>query len=92
MATRREGVPHLPLHVLLVGFTLFTIYPILWVVSIAFSGRQNLAIAMLPPEPTTMDRLRAITPWPEEWSLSNFTSVMEDVIQDKEVVGAYLGT
>ncbi|HYH94551.1 sugar ABC transporter permease [Hyalangium sp.] len=78
MATRREGVPHLPLHVLLVLFTLFTIYPILWVVTIAFSGRQNLAIATLPPEPTWVDRLRAITPWPEVWSLSNFSSVMTD--------------
>ncbi|WP_224244638.1 sugar ABC transporter permease [Hyalangium gracile] len=78
MATRREGFPHLPLHVLLVVFTLFTIYPILWVVTIAFSGRQNLAIATLPADPTWVDRLRAITPWPEVWSLSNFTSVMTD--------------
>ncbi|MDY7227581.1 sugar ABC transporter permease [Hyalangium rubrum] len=78
MATRREGVPHLPLHVLLVVFTLFTIYPILWVVTIAFSGRQNLAIATLPAEPTWADRLRAITPWPEEWSFSNFSSVLTD--------------
>lgn len=78
MAERREGVSHLPLHVLLVLFTLFTIYPILWVVTIAFSGRQNLAIATLPAEPTWTDRLRAITPWPEQWSLSNFTSVMTD--------------
>lgn len=78
MATRREGFPHLPLHVLLVLFTLFTIYPILWVVTIAFSGRQNLAIATLPADPTWTDRLRAITPWPEVWSFSNFTSVMTD--------------
>lgn len=78
MATRREGIPHLPLHLVLVLFTLFTIYPILWVVTIAFSGRQNLAIATLPADPTWTDRLRAITPWPETWSLSNFTSVMTD--------------
>jgi arabinogalactan oligomer/maltooligosaccharide transport system permease protein len=78
MATRREGISHLPLHVVLVLFTLFTIYPILWVVTIAFSGRQNLAIATLPAEPTAMDRLRAITPWPEHWSASNFVSVMTD--------------
>jgi arabinogalactan oligomer/maltooligosaccharide transport system permease protein len=78
MATRREGISHLPLHVVLVLFTLFTIYPILWVATIAFSGRQNLAIASLPAEPTAMDRLRAITPWPETWSFSNFTSVMTD--------------
>ena len=78
MATRREGIPHLPLHGVLVLFTLFTLYPILWVVTIAFSGRQNLAIATLPADPTWVDRLRAVTPWPEVWSLSNFTSVMTD--------------
>ncbi|WP_224361527.1 sugar ABC transporter permease [Hyalangium versicolor] len=78
MATRRDGFPHLPLHVLLVLVTLFTIYPVLWVVTIAFSGRQNLAIATLPADPTWVDRLRAVTPWPETWSLSNFTSVMTD--------------
>lgn len=78
MAARREGVPHLPLHVFLVLFTLFTIYPILWVVTIAFSGRQNLAIATLPADPTWLDRLRAVTPWPQQWSFSNFTSVMTD--------------
>ncbi len=78
MATRREGVPHLPLHVLLVLFTLFTIYPILWVVTIAFSGRQSLAISSLPAEPTWADWLRAITPWPEQWSFSNFSSVMTE--------------
>jgi arabinogalactan oligomer/maltooligosaccharide transport system permease protein len=78
MATRREGVPHWPLHLFLVAVTLFTIYPILWVVTIAFSGRQSLAIATLPPEPTAMDRLRAITPWPEHWTFSNFSSVLTD--------------
>jgi len=78
MASRREGVPHLPLHIFLVAVTLFTIYPILWVVTIAFSGRQNLAIATLPPDPTWVDRLRAITPWPEVWSFSNFSSVLTD--------------
>ncbi|MBU8899798.1 sugar ABC transporter permease [Corallococcus sp. H22C18031201] len=77
-SSRREGVPHLPLHVLLLGFTLFTLYPILWVVSLAFSGRQSLALSTLPESPTAMDRLRAVIPWPETWSLSNFTSVLTD--------------
>jgi arabinogalactan oligomer / maltooligosaccharide transport system permease protein len=75
---RREGFPHFPLHGVLVVFTLFTIYPILWVVSLAFSGRQSLAIATLPENPTFADRLRAVTPWPEHFSVSNFTSVMTD--------------
>ena len=55
MFSRRDGVPHWPLHVLLTGFTLFTLYPILWVISIAFSGKQSLAISTLPPEPTMME-------------------------------------
>lgn len=78
LRSRREGVPHWPLHVVLVGFTLFTLYPILWVMTIAFSGNQSLAISTLPEEPSMMDRLRAITPWPETWSFSNFVSVMTD--------------
>jgi arabinogalactan oligomer/maltooligosaccharide transport system permease protein len=77
-SSRREGVSHLPLHVVLLGFTLFTLYPILWVVTVAFSGKQSLAIATLPEDPTFVDRLRAVTPWPETWSLSNFVSVMTD--------------
>lgn len=78
MATRREGVPHLPLHVLLVLFTLFTLYPVLWVLTIAFSGQQSLAISLLPEDPTWLDRVRAITPWPKVWSADNFTQVMTE--------------
>ncbi|SET78607.1 sugar ABC transporter permease [Stigmatella erecta] len=78
MATQREGLSHLPLHAVLLGFTVFTLYPILWVISIAFSGRQSLAITTLPEQATWADRLRAVTPWPEVWSFSNFSSVMTD--------------
>ncbi|HLM44613.1 MAG TPA: sugar ABC transporter permease [Myxococcaceae bacterium] len=78
MFARRDGVPHWPLHLVLTTFTLLTLYPILWVVSIALSGKQSLAISMLPEVPTFMDRVRAITPWPETVSFSNFVSVMRD--------------
>jgi arabinogalactan oligomer/maltooligosaccharide transport system permease protein len=69
---------HLPLHLVLVVTVLVTIYPILWVVTIALSGKQSLAIADLPSDPTFLDRLRAIVPWPSEISFSNFVSVMTD--------------
>jgi arabinogalactan oligomer/maltooligosaccharide transport system permease protein len=69
---------HLPLHLVLVVTVLVTVYPILWVFTIAFSGNQNLAIADLPSDPTFFDRLRAIIPWPAQFSLSNFVSVMTD--------------
>lgn len=75
---RSEELPHAPMHVLLLLMVGVTIYPVLWVVSIAFSGRQSLAIADLPPEPTNLDRLRAIVPWPPRWSLANFESVFQD--------------
>jgi len=75
---RDQELPHAPLHVLLVAATLATIYPVLWVVSIAFSGRQTLAIADIPQDPTAWQRLRAVVPWPERWSTSNFVSVMTD--------------
>ena len=73
-----EDVSHLPLHIFLAFFTLFTLYPILWVFTIAFSGKQSLAISILPANPTVWDRLRAILPWPNEFAMSNFTSVMSD--------------
>ncbi len=75
---RDEQLPHGPLHLILVIATLVTIYPILWVVSIAFSGKQSLAIADLPANPSNLDRLRAVLPWPEHFSGSNFVSVMTD--------------
>jgi arabinogalactan oligomer/maltooligosaccharide transport system permease protein len=71
-------VPHLLLHAFLTVVVLLTIYPILWVVTIAFSGSQSLAIVDLPSVPTTWDRLRAVVPWPAHWSGSNFVSVLAD--------------
>jgi arabinogalactan oligomer / maltooligosaccharide transport system permease protein len=69
---------HLPLHAFLLVFTLIACYPILWVFTIALSGKQSLAIVNLPQDPTTADRVRAITPWPAEVSASNFVSVIRD--------------
>jgi arabinogalactan oligomer/maltooligosaccharide transport system permease protein len=79
MSRRTAGeVSHAPLHVFLVIFTLLSCYPILWVFTIAFSGKQSLAIVNLPQNPTAGDRVRAIVPWPENVSTSNFVSVMRD--------------
>ncbi len=75
---REQEIPHLPLHLLLAVLVLTTVYPVLWVVSVAFSGGQNLAIADVPPDATFLDRLRAVLPWPQHWSVSNFVSVMTD--------------
>ncbi len=69
---------HLPMHVFLIVFSVFTIYPILWVITLAFSGQQSLAIVDVPADPTFFDRLRAVIPWPEQFSWANFTSVMTD--------------
>lgn len=77
MSVQRETA-HAPLHVFLLIFTLLSCYPILWVFTIAFSGKQSLAIVNLPRNPSASDRLRAIAPWPEEVSASNFVSVMSD--------------
>ena len=77
-ARRDQELPHAPLHVVLVAATLATVYPVLWVVSIAFSGRQTLAIADIPSDPTIWQRLRAVVPWPERWSTANFSAVMAD--------------
>ena len=69
---------HLHLHLFLIVFTLLACYPLLWVFTVAFSGKQSLAIVTLPSKPTAADRLRAITPWPDDPSVSNFVSVMRD--------------
>ena len=77
-ARRDQELPHAPLHAVLVAATLATLYPVLWVVSIAFSGRLTLAIADVPADPSIWQRLRAVVPWPEQWSMTNFVSVMTD--------------
>ncbi len=69
---------HLALHAFLITFTLVAIYPILWVISVAFSGTQNLAFADVPADPGALDRLRAVLPWPGQWSLANFRDVLTE--------------
>lgn len=70
--------PHWPLQLFLAVFTLAAVYPVLWVFAIALSGQQTLAIAEVPADPTTWDRLRAVLPWPESFSAGNFVSVMTE--------------
>lgn len=77
-SARTDELPHGLLHVILVLFTLVTVYPVLWVLTIALSGKQSLALADIPPDPTFTDRLRAVIPWPSEMSLANFRSVVSD--------------
>ncbi len=69
---------HWPLHVFVVLMVIVTVYPILWVMTIAFSGGQSLSIADLPANPSAVDRLRAIIPWPRHISLENFRSLFAD--------------
>jgi len=75
---REERTPHWVLHAFLAATVLYTVYPVLWVITIAFSGKQSLAIADLPADPTKLDRARAVLPWPTRWAFSNFTSVLAD--------------
>ena len=74
----RAKTNHLWIHAGLISFTLLTIYPVLWVISVAFSGTQNLAFADLPPDPGFVDRLRAIVPWPGTVSIKNFVDVLTE--------------
>ncbi|WP_205028217.1 sugar ABC transporter permease [Oleisolibacter albus] len=76
--TRPAPPRHLLLHLFLALFTLLSCYPILWVISLAFSGQQSLAIAALPADADVWDRLRIITPWPQQVSLSNFRDVLTE--------------
>lgn len=79
MRDKRSGeLPHWPLHLFALLMVVITLYPILWVLTIAFSGGQSLSIADLPPDPAVTDRLRAIAPWPERLSVENFRSLFSD--------------
>jgi arabinogalactan oligomer / maltooligosaccharide transport system permease protein len=69
---------HWPLHLFVLFMVLVTLYPILWVVAIALSGEQNLAIADVPPDATAWDRVRVVIPWPEHVSAQNFRSLFAD--------------
>jgi arabinogalactan oligomer/maltooligosaccharide transport system permease protein len=76
---RRTGeFPHLPLHLILLIYVVVTLYPLLWVVTIGFSGQQGLMIVDIPSNATLLDRLRAIMPWPAHLSMSNFVSVFTE--------------
>jgi arabinogalactan oligomer/maltooligosaccharide transport system permease protein len=66
------------LHAALIGFTLLTIYPVLWVLALAFSGQQSVGIVDLPKDPGFLDRLRAVLPWPANFSAKNFVDVMTE--------------
>lgn len=76
---KRSGdLPHLPLHLFLLLMVGVTLYPILWVLSLALSGGQSLALAQLPEDPTLGDRVRAVIPWPEQVSLANFRDLFTE--------------
>lgn len=69
---------HLWIHVGLITFTLITIYPVLWVLALAFSGQQSVSIIDLPKDPGFLERLRGVIPWPAHFSVKNFTDVMTE--------------
>lgn len=77
MAERKPG-SHLLLHTALISFTLLSIYPVLWVIALAFSGQQSVGIIDLPLNPTFLERLRGIVPLPANFSVSNFTEVWSE--------------
>ena len=79
MRDKRSGeLPHWPLHLFLLVMVSVTVYPIFWVITLAFSGQQSLSLADLPANPHWNDRLHAITPWPAHASLSNFRSLFSE--------------
>lgn len=76
-ASNLEGsVPHIWLHLFLTLFTVIALYPVCWVLAIAFSGRQDMLFSDVPQDPSFWDRVRAILPWPQNFSVSNFVDVM----------------
>lgn len=74
------GRPRNPLwlHAGLISFTLLTLYPVLWVLALAFSGQQSVGLVDLPKDPTFLERARGVLPWPAQFSLRNFVEVMTE--------------
>ena len=69
---------HFWIHAGLISFTLLTIYPVLWVLALAFSGQQSVGIIDLPKDPSFLERLRGVLPWPAHFSIKNFVDVMTE--------------
>ncbi len=74
----RANRSHPWIHAGLIGFTLLTLYPVLWVLALAFSGQQSVGIIDLPKDPTFLERLRGVLPWPAHFSVKNFHDVMTE--------------
>ncbi len=72
----RKG--HFWIHLGLISFTLVTIYPVLWVLALAFSGQQSVGLVDLPKDPGFLERLRGVVPWPAHFSVKNFVDVMTE--------------
>jgi arabinogalactan oligomer / maltooligosaccharide transport system permease protein len=76
MAAQKKN--HLWIHAGLISFTLLTLYPVLWVLALAFSGQQSVGIIDLPKDPSFLERLRGVLPWPAHFSVKNFVDVMTE--------------
>jgi arabinogalactan oligomer/maltooligosaccharide transport system permease protein len=69
---------HALLHLGLIVLIALLLYPVAWVIALAFSGGQTVALADLPDNPGMWDRLRAALPLPEKISFANFTGVLTE--------------
>ncbi len=74
----QKKTSHFWIHAGLISFTLITIYPVLWVLALAFSGQQSVGIIDLPKDPSFLERARGVLPWPANFSFKNFTDVMTE--------------
>lgn len=70
-----DQIPHWPLHLFLIAMLVVTLYPIFWVLTIALSGGQSLAIADVAADAPLLERVRAVIPWPRVFSLDNFRAL-----------------
>jgi len=68
---------------LLMFSSLIVIYPLLWVVSLAFSGQQSLTLVRLPQDAGIAQQLMALIPLPERWTLDNFRAVLAEHFEIK---------
>lgn len=74
LSVRRQAV----LQAILLAVSAVALYPVAWVAALALSGQQTPALAVLPNDPTLLDRLRLIAPVPEQVSAANFVGLFSE--------------
>lgn len=77
-AKSRGGIHKWALHAFLIVMAAVAVYPVLWLLALAFSGQAGPSFFDLPPAPALADRLRALVPWPRSFTPASFVTLFRE--------------